>query len=124
MFPYGLLCFTVQVGRQKDAMGKDLPPEMISMMKRYSCSKALAIAREARDMLGGNGEHVPIITLQCPNPFEVWFEFVFVYVKYMFYKDGYSTDLCFRDNSMREKGWRCRKRGAQEMWPARAISLE
>ncbi len=45
-----------QVGRQKDTMGKDLPPEMISMMKRYSCSKALAIAREARDMLGGNGK--------------------------------------------------------------------
>ena len=28
-------------------------PEMISMMKRNNCGKALAIAREARDMLGG-----------------------------------------------------------------------
>lgn len=33
----------------------DCPPELISMMKRNSCGKALAIAREARDMLGGNG---------------------------------------------------------------------
>lgn len=32
-----------------------LAPEMISIMKRNNCGKALAIAREARDMLGGNG---------------------------------------------------------------------
>lgn len=31
------------------------PPEAISLMKRNNCGKALAIAREARDMLGGNG---------------------------------------------------------------------
>lgn len=30
-------------------------PEMISLLKRNNCGKALAIAREARDMLGGNG---------------------------------------------------------------------
>lgn len=30
-------------------------PEMISMIKRNSCGKALDIARVARDMLGGNG---------------------------------------------------------------------
>ncbi|KAM4880223.1 glutaryl-CoA dehydrogenase isoform 2-T3 [Sylvia borin] len=30
-------------------------PEMVSMLKRNSCGKALAIARDARDMLGGNG---------------------------------------------------------------------
>jgi len=30
-------------------------PEMISMLKRNSCGKALAIARVARDMHGGNG---------------------------------------------------------------------
>jgi glutaryl-CoA dehydrogenase len=30
-------------------------PEMISMLKRNSCGKALEIARTARDMLGGNG---------------------------------------------------------------------
>lgn len=32
-----------------------LAPEMVSMVKRNNCGKALAIAREARDMLGGNG---------------------------------------------------------------------
>jgi glutaryl-CoA dehydrogenase len=43
----------LQVGRLKD---QDLAtPEMISMMKRNSCGKALDIARQARDMLGGNG---------------------------------------------------------------------
>lgn len=42
-----------QVGRLKDA-GK-LQPEMISIVKRNSAGKALQIAREARDMLGGNG---------------------------------------------------------------------
>ena len=30
-------------------------PEMISLVKRNSCSKALEIARNARDVLGGNG---------------------------------------------------------------------
>lgn len=28
---------------------------MVSMLKRNSCGKALGIARDARDMLGGNG---------------------------------------------------------------------
>jgi glutaryl-CoA dehydrogenase len=32
-----------------------LVPEMISMLKRNSCMKSLDIARDARDMLGGNG---------------------------------------------------------------------
>lgn len=45
----------IHIGRQKDSLGADFPPEMISMVKRNSCGKALAIAREARDMLGGNG---------------------------------------------------------------------
>jgi len=49
------LTTAIHVGRQKDRLGKELPPEMISMMKRYSCGKALGIAREARDMLGGSG---------------------------------------------------------------------
>ena len=31
------------------------PPEAISMLKRNNCGKALDIARQARDMLGGNG---------------------------------------------------------------------
>jgi glutaryl-CoA dehydrogenase len=30
-------------------------PEMISMIKRNNCGKALDIARQARDMHGGNG---------------------------------------------------------------------
>ena len=30
-------------------------PEMISLLKRNSCGKALEICRAARDMLGGNG---------------------------------------------------------------------
>jgi glutaryl-CoA dehydrogenase len=30
-------------------------PEAISLMKRNNCGKALAIAREARDIHGGNG---------------------------------------------------------------------
>jgi glutaryl-CoA dehydrogenase len=32
-----------------------MAPEMISLVKRNNCGKALAIAREARDMHGGNG---------------------------------------------------------------------
>ncbi|KAI9152449.1 hypothetical protein H9P43_009240 [Blastocladiella emersonii ATCC 22665] len=43
----------IRVGRLKDE-GK-IAPEMISMIKRNSCGKSLAIARECRDMLGGNG---------------------------------------------------------------------
>ncbi|PIK37588.1 putative glutaryl-CoA dehydrogenase [Apostichopus japonicus] len=43
----------IQVGRLKDE-GK-AAPEMISMIKRNSCGKALDIARSARDILGGNG---------------------------------------------------------------------
>nr|XP_033941872.1 glutaryl-CoA dehydrogenase a [Pseudochaenichthys georgianus] len=34
---------------------KKAAPDMISMLKRNSCGKALDIARQARDMLGGNG---------------------------------------------------------------------
>jgi len=33
-------------------------PELISMMKRNNCGKALDIARAARDMHGGNGIHI------------------------------------------------------------------
>ncbi len=43
----------VRVGRLLDE-GR-VAPEMISLIKRNSAGKALAIAREARDMLGGNG---------------------------------------------------------------------
>jgi glutaryl-CoA dehydrogenase len=43
----------LRVGRLKDE-GR-ATPEMISMLKRNSCGKALDIARAARDMHGGNG---------------------------------------------------------------------
>jgi glutaryl-CoA dehydrogenase len=43
----------LRLGRLKDA--REDAPEMTSLLKRNSCGKALAIAREARDMLGGNG---------------------------------------------------------------------
>jgi len=67
----------IQVGRQKDALSKDeFPPEMISMVKRNSCGKSLAIAREARDMLGGNGisdeYHIirHVMNLEAVNTYE------------------------------------------------------
>ncbi len=44
---------SLQVGRLMDA-GK-MSPEMISIVKRNNCGKALDIARVARDMHGGNG---------------------------------------------------------------------
>jgi len=43
----------IQVGRMKDA--GMLAPEMVSLIKRNSCGKALEAARLSRDMLGGNG---------------------------------------------------------------------
>ncbi|THD25553.1 putative glutaryl-CoA dehydrogenase [Fasciola hepatica] len=43
----------VQVGRLYDA--NRATPEMISLIKRNSCAKALNAARVARDMLGANG---------------------------------------------------------------------
>lgn len=43
----------LQVGRLMDS--NQLAPEAISLIKRNSCGKALDIARQARDMHGGNG---------------------------------------------------------------------
>ena len=43
----------LQAGRLKD--DNQLAPELISLLKRNSCGKALDIARAARDMHGGNG---------------------------------------------------------------------
>ena len=48
----GLLA-CLQAGRLMDA--NNLAPEAISLIKRNSCGKALDIARQARDMHGGNG---------------------------------------------------------------------
>jgi glutaryl-CoA dehydrogenase len=44
---------SLRVGRLLDE-GK-MAPEMISLVKRNNCGKALDIARQARDMHGGNG---------------------------------------------------------------------
>lgn len=64
----------LQLGRLIDAgMGA---PEMISMMKRNNCGKALDIARLARDMHGGNGSadeyHVirHVMNLEAVNTYE------------------------------------------------------
>ena len=43
----------LQVGRLLDEGA--CAPELISLVKRNSCGKALEIARKARDMHGGNG---------------------------------------------------------------------
>lgn len=49
---------------------------MISMLKRNSCGKALDVARQARDMLGGNGiadeYHVirHVMNLEAVNTYE------------------------------------------------------
>jgi len=44
---------SLRVGRLLDA--HQMAPEMISLVKRNNCGKALDIARQARDMHGGNG---------------------------------------------------------------------
>jgi glutaryl-CoA dehydrogenase len=53
-----------------------LSPELISMLKRNSCGKALEIARTARDMHGGNGisDEYPVfrhmVNLETVNTYE------------------------------------------------------
>jgi glutaryl-CoA dehydrogenase len=65
---------TLQLSRLKDE-GR-IAPEMISMLKRNNCGKALTIAREARDMLGANGivdeYHVirHVMNLETVNTYE------------------------------------------------------
>ena len=69
----GLHC-SLQAGRMLDA-GK-LNPTAISLIKRNSCGKALEIARNARDMHGGNGisdeYHVirHVMNLEAVNTYE------------------------------------------------------
>lgn len=64
----------LRVGRLKDE-GK-AAPDMISLIKRNSCGKSLDIARQARDMLGGNGiadeYHVirHVMNLESVNTYE------------------------------------------------------
>eukprot|EP00064_Thunnus_orientalis_P004828 superscaffoldBa00000453_g4841 len=64
----------LQLGRLIDE--KKAAPDMISMLKRNSCGKALDIARQARDMLGGNGiadeYHIirHVMNLEAVNTYE------------------------------------------------------
>ena len=64
----------LRLGRLMDA--HDAAPEMISLLKRNNCGKALDIARTARDMLGGNGisdeYHVirHVMNLEAVNTYE------------------------------------------------------
>jgi glutaryl-CoA dehydrogenase len=64
----------LRLGRLKD-MGRD-SPEMVSILKRNNCGKALDIARTARDMHGGNGiadeYHVirHVMNLEAVNTYE------------------------------------------------------
>ncbi|MCK0126578.1 acyl-CoA dehydrogenase [Gelidibacter sp. F2691] len=65
---------SLQLGRLMDS--HDYSAELISLVKRNNCGKALAIAREARDMHGGNGvsdeygiiQHV--MNLEAVNTYE------------------------------------------------------
>ena len=52
-------------GRLKDA--DSLAPELVSLLKRNNCGKALDIARMARDMHGGNGisDEFPVFRHMC-----------------------------------------------------------
>ncbi|MBU2711040.1 acyl-CoA dehydrogenase [Zooshikella harenae] len=65
---------SLRVGRLMDE--QQVTPEMISMVKRNACGKALTIARQARDMLGGNGiaDEYPVIrhmlNLEAVNTYE------------------------------------------------------
>jgi len=64
----------LQVGRLKDE--GQATPEMISLLKRNSCGKALDISRQMRDMLGGNGicdeYHIirHVMNLEAVNTYE------------------------------------------------------
>jgi len=64
----------LQVGRMKET--GQLAPEMVSLIKRNSCGKALEAARLSRDMLGGNGisdeYHIirHVMNLEAVNTYE------------------------------------------------------
>ena len=64
----------LQAGRMLSA--GEISPDLISLIKRNSCGKALDIARSARDMLGGNGisDDYPImrhmVNLEVVNTYE------------------------------------------------------
>ena len=64
----------LRAGRLKDQ--NRLSPELVSLLKRNNCGKALEIARLSRDMLGGNGisEEFPVmrhlLNLEVVNTYE------------------------------------------------------
>lgn len=64
----------LRLGRLMDA--GEASPEMISLLKRNNCGKSLDVARQARDMLGGNGiadeYHVirHMVNLETVNTYE------------------------------------------------------
>ena len=64
----------LQAGRLKDS--GNLPIPTISMIKRNSCMKAIQIARQSRDLLGGNGiadeYHIirHVMNLEAVNTYE------------------------------------------------------
>lgn len=64
----------LRAGQLFDSTG--IAPEIISLIKRNSCGKALTIARQARDMLGGNGisDEYPVmrhmVNLEVVNTYE------------------------------------------------------
>ena len=65
---------SLRVGRLMDR--GEAAPEMVSIVKRNNCGKALDIARMARDMHGGNGisEEFPVmrhvVNLETVNTYE------------------------------------------------------
>ena len=65
---------SLRLGRLMDA--HESVPEMVSLMKRNNCGKALGVARVSRDMLGGNGisdeYHVirHVMNLEAVNTYE------------------------------------------------------
>ncbi|MEM0955770.1 MAG: acyl-CoA dehydrogenase [Pseudomonadota bacterium] len=64
----------LRAGQLMDSDG--IAPELISLIKRNSCGKALHVARQARDMLGGNGisDEYPVmrhmVNLEVVNTYE------------------------------------------------------
>jgi glutaryl-CoA dehydrogenase len=64
----------LRVGRLMDE--HKATPEMVSLIKRNNCGKALSIARQARDMHGGNGIHDEyhvmrhMVNLEAVNTYE------------------------------------------------------
>jgi len=65
---------SLRVGRLFDE-GR-MAPEMVSLMKRNNCGKALEIARHSRDMHGGNGIQIEyqvmrhLVNLETVNTYE------------------------------------------------------